>query len=86
MELSASTALVQDKSSQGLSGNYSVSEGFAELLRAQGLQAVQTAKDRYTVSRMTPQVQAATTESVASLQAVTVRTTSKSASLLLQAD
>lgn len=79
VKLSASTPLVRDKNSQGLSGNYSVSEGFAELLRAQGLQAVRQAKGSYTVSRMTPQAQAAATEDVATLQAVTVREKAPSA-------
>ena len=73
VELTVDADLLQGKSSQGLSGSYNVSDGFAELLRGHGLHAVQQANGRYTVNRVAPQAQSTgTAESVATLAAVTV--------------
>ncbi|MFZ4875545.1 TonB-dependent siderophore receptor [Janthinobacterium sp. Mn2066] len=55
IELTVDTALLQGKSSKGLSGSYSVREGFAELLRGHPLHAVQQANGSYTVSRLSQQ-------------------------------
>ncbi|MDQ8022017.1 MAG: TonB-dependent receptor [Moraxellaceae bacterium] len=45
--LSAPAELTQGKSSAGLSGSYTVEQGFGELLRGQGLQAVRQANGSY---------------------------------------
>ncbi len=45
--LSAPNELAQGKSSAGLSGSFTVEQGFAELLRGQGLEAVQQAGGTY---------------------------------------
>ena len=51
IELTAEANLLQGKSSAGLSGSYSVPEGFYELLRGHGLQAVREGNGSYTVRR-----------------------------------
>src|SRR5471032_1798848 len=55
VELTADTSLLQGKSSNGLTGSYSVREGFSELLRGHSLHAVQQANGSYTVSRLSQQ-------------------------------
>ncbi|MBB5610930.1 MULTISPECIES: TonB-dependent receptor [unclassified Janthinobacterium] len=55
IELTADTSLLQGKSSKGLSGSYSVREGFTELLRGHSLHAIQQANGSYTVSRLAQQ-------------------------------
>lgn len=52
VELTIDASLLQGKNSQGLSGSYSVREGFAELLRTHGLEAVRAANGRYMLSRV----------------------------------
>ena len=51
IELTAEASLLQGKSSAGLSGSYSVAEGFYELLRGHGLQAVREGNGSYTLRR-----------------------------------
>ena len=53
IELAAEASLLQGKSSAGLSGSYSVPEGFYELLRGHGLQAVREGNGSYTLRRHT---------------------------------
>lgn len=73
VELTVDAGVLQGKSSQGLSGGYSVSDGFAELLRGHGLQAVRGANGGYTVSQAAQQPQnTAAAESVATLPPVKV--------------
>ena len=69
IELTADAALLQGKSSAGLSGSYSVPEGFYELLRGHGLQAVREGNGSYTLRR--EQAHAAA-EAAATMPAVTV--------------
>ena len=57
VELTMDASLLQGKRSAGLSGSYTVAEGFAELLRGQGLRAAREANGSYTLSprrRRTP--------------------------------
>jgi iron complex outermembrane receptor protein len=49
VELSMDAALLHGKRSNGLSGSYSVREGFGELLRGQGLQALPESNGSYTL-------------------------------------
>ncbi|MGH8447571.1 MAG: TonB-dependent siderophore receptor [Solimonas sp.] len=70
IELSADASLLAGKKSAGLSGSFTVQEGFARLLNGQGLQAVREANGSYTLSRAPEQPSA---ESATLLQAVTVR-------------
>ncbi|CAB3911995.1 TonB-dependent receptor [Achromobacter deleyi] len=49
VEMTVSAGLLAGRSSQGLYGAYSVGEGFAELLRGQGLRAVRAANGSYTL-------------------------------------
>ncbi|CAB5511031.1 Ferrichrome outer membrane transporter/phage receptor [Achromobacter anxifer] len=49
VELSMDAALLQGRRSNGLSGTYSVREGFGELLRGQGLQALPESNGSYTL-------------------------------------
>ena len=51
VELTVDSSLLQGRSSSGLSGSYSVAEGFAELLRGQGLRALREANGSYTLGR-----------------------------------
>ncbi|WP_256679552.1 TonB-dependent receptor [Pseudomonas sp. Fl4BN1] len=50
VELTVNASLLQGKSSRGLSGTYSISQGFAELLQAHGLQAMRQANGSYTLA------------------------------------
>ena len=52
IELTADPALLQGKSSTGLSGRHGVGAGLAELLRGHGLQAQRQPDGRYVVRRM----------------------------------
>ncbi|ARU04605.1 hypothetical protein CCO03_07905 [Comamonas serinivorans] len=52
VELTVDASVLQGLRSPGLSGSYTVSEGFAELLRGQDLQAVRAANGSYTLSRV----------------------------------
>lgn len=72
VELTADAALLQGKQSQGLSGSFTVSEGFAELLRGQGLQAVRESNGSYTLERSGANGQGAEMESATALPVVTV--------------
>lgn len=49
IELAVDAALIQGRTSGGLSGAYRVQDGFAELLRGQGLEAVQDASGTYSL-------------------------------------
>jgi outer membrane receptor for ferric coprogen and ferric-rhodotorulic acid len=49
IELSADAVLTQNKQSSGLRGNYTVAEGFAALLRGQGLQVVRATNGAYSL-------------------------------------
>jgi iron complex outermembrane receptor protein len=49
VELSVDGALIQGKTSAGLAGSYGVQEGFAELLRGQGLRIVRGASGAYSL-------------------------------------
>ena len=68
VELTVDAGLLQGKSSAGLSGHYSVREGFAELLRGHGLQAVREGNGSYTLRRESQQAQ----DAAATMPAVTV--------------
>ncbi|MBE3027401.1 TonB-dependent receptor [Janthinobacterium sp. GW458P] len=70
IELTVDAGLLQGKNSAGLSGSYSVAEGFYELLRGQGLQAVREGNGSYTLRREPAQNAAA--EAAATMPAVTV--------------
>jgi len=77
VELSADAALLQGKSSQGLSGSYTVRQGFEALLRGQGLRLVAGANGAYAlraeaVSTPTNAAPAVTSTSAATLPAITV--------------
>lgn len=72
IELNVGANLVRGENAQGLSGNYSVSEGLAELLRGQGLQATRETSGRYALSQMVQQTQSQTAEGIATLPPVTV--------------
>jgi len=50
IELSVDADLLRGKDSAGLSGSYTVRQGFAELLRGQGLQAVRRPNGSYTLA------------------------------------
>lgn len=52
--------MLQGKSSQGLYGTFSVSEGFAELLRGQGLRALRAANGSYTLAKTDAGLESAT--------------------------
>jgi iron complex outermembrane receptor protein len=71
VELTVDSSLLQGRSSSGLSGSYSVAEGFAELLRGQGLRALREANGSYTLGR--DRNAAAPVEGGVLLPAVTVR-------------
>ena len=51
VELTMDASLLQGKRSAGLSGSYTVEEGFAELLRGQGLRAAREANGSYAQAR-----------------------------------
>lgn len=51
VELTADANLLQGRSSPGLTGSYSVDEGFAQLLRGQGLHALRESNGSYTLGR-----------------------------------
>ena len=70
VELTVEASLLQGKNSAGLSGSYSVPEGFYELLRGHGLQAVREGNGSYTVRREAAHSAAA--EAAATMPAVTV--------------
>lgn len=70
IELTAEANLLQGKSSAGLSGSYSVPEGFYELLRGHGLQAVREGNGSYTVRR--EPAHSAAADAAATMPAVTV--------------
>ncbi|MCA1862188.1 TonB-dependent receptor [Janthinobacterium sp. HSC-3S05] len=70
VELTVEASLLQGKNSAGLSGSYSVPEGFYELLRGHGLQAVREGNGSYTVRREA--VHGAAAEAAATMPAVTV--------------
>ncbi|MBW3510285.1 TonB-dependent receptor [Janthinobacterium sp. NKUCC06_STL] len=70
VELTVEASLLQGKNSAGLSGSYSVPEGFYELLRGHGLQAVREGNGSYTVRREA--VHSAAAEAAATMPAVTV--------------
>ncbi|MEG2030292.1 MAG: TonB-dependent receptor [Janthinobacterium sp.] len=70
IELTVEASLLQGKSSAGLSGSYSVPEGFYELLRGHGLQAVREGNGSYTLRR--ERAQNAAAEAAATMPAVTV--------------
>ena len=55
VELLLDASLLQGRNSPGLSGNYSVDEGFAQLLRGQGWVAQQGTNGRYALSRVAAQ-------------------------------
>ena len=55
VELTMDASLLQGKRSAGLSGSYTVEEGFAELLRGQGLRAAREANGSYTLKPAPPQ-------------------------------
>lgn len=57
VELNVGAGLIQGKSSQGLSGSYSVADGLVELLRGHSLQAVREADGRYALNRAAQQAQ-----------------------------
>ncbi|WP_417068073.1 TonB-dependent siderophore receptor [Niveibacterium terrae] len=56
LELSVDAHLLQGRTSSGLSGSFTVEQGFAELLRAQGLQAVRQANGSYTLVKQSEPV------------------------------
>ena len=70
IELTVEASLLQGKKSAGLSGSYSVPEGFNELLRGHSLQAVREGNGSYTVRR--EPAHSAAAEAAATLPAVTV--------------
>lgn len=49
--LSANANLTKDKESKGLQGKYTVQQAFEQLLQGSGLSIVQTAKDRFSLTR-----------------------------------
>ena len=51
VELTMDASLLQGKRSAGLSGSYTVAEGFAELLRGQGLRAAREATELHAQAR-----------------------------------
>ncbi|WP_257572851.1 TonB-dependent receptor [Janthinobacterium sp. UMAB-56] len=70
IELTVEASLLQGKNSAGLSGSYSVPEGFYELLRGHGLQAVREGNGSYTLRR--EPAHSASAEAAATMPAVTV--------------
>src|SRR5450830_716199 len=70
VELTVDAGLLQGKHSAGLSGSYSVPEGFYELLRGHGLQDVREGNGSYTLRR--EPAQNASAEAAATMPAVTV--------------
>ena len=70
VELTVDAGLLQGKHSAGLSGSYSVPEGFYELLRGHGLQAVREGNGSYTLRR--EPAHSASAEAAATMPAVTV--------------
>jgi iron complex outermembrane receptor protein len=76
LELTADASLLQGRSSPGLSGSYSIAEGFAELLRGQGLRALREANGSYTLGRERTGISA---QGEAQMPAVTVRAQAPSA-------
>lgn len=60
VEFTADAALLQGRSSRGLSGIFTVDQGFAELLRGQDLSAVRQGNGSYVLSRQAAPSQAAT--------------------------
>ncbi|MGH2263450.1 secretin and TonB N-terminal domain-containing protein, partial [Klebsiella pneumoniae] len=77
VELSVDGALIQGKTSAGLAGSYGVQEGFAELLRGQGLRIVRGASGAYSL-RPAP-VPEADARGATTLPAVTVTGSAESA-------
>lgn len=49
IELSVDSALIQGKTTKGLTGSFTVQEGFAQLLRGQGLQVIRNAGSVYSL-------------------------------------
>ncbi|MFT3803617.1 MAG: TonB-dependent siderophore receptor [Burkholderiaceae bacterium] len=72
VELSVDSALTQGKNSAGLSGRYTVDEGFARLVEGQGLQAVRGANGAYSLRVATAPAADARERASTSLPAVTV--------------
>jgi iron complex outermembrane receptor protein len=70
VELSVDATLIQGKTSRGLTGSFTVQEGFAELLRGQGLQTLRGANGAYSL-RAAP-LAAAEPENTRTMAAVTV--------------
>ena len=70
IELTAEASLLQGKNCAGLSGSYSVPEGFYTLLRGHGLQAVREGNGSYTLRR--EPAHSAAAEAAATMPAVTV--------------
>ena len=54
VELSVDASLLRGRSSAGLAGSFTVREGFAELLRGHGLQAVRQANGSFTLDVAPP--------------------------------
>ncbi|KAG1454949.1 hypothetical protein G6F57_015392 [Rhizopus arrhizus] len=77
VEVSVDGALIQGKTSAGLAGSYGVQEGFAELLRGQGLRIVRGASGAYSL-RPVP-VPEADARGATTLPAVTVTGSAESA-------
>jgi iron complex outermembrane receptor protein len=59
VELSTDASLLQGKQSGGLSGRFTVSGGFAELLRGHGLRAIRQANGSYILSKVAERTTAA---------------------------
>ncbi|WP_232310986.1 TonB-dependent siderophore receptor [Herbaspirillum autotrophicum] len=73
IELAVDAALIQGKSSAGLSGDYTVREGFEELLRGQGVQLVRAPNGAYSLRPAASSSADAGPANAAALPAVTVK-------------
>ncbi len=73
--LSAPAAMTQGKSSAGLSGNFSIEQGFVELLRGQGLQAVRRSDGSYALRAAPAAAQVSTADTAPSSTLATVTVT-----------
>lgn len=80
VDLKPDVALLQGKTSPGLSGSYSVEEGFAELLRGQGLQANRAVNGSFSLSSLTIENSSEVTKGEVSLPIVSVKAKAVSAS------
>ncbi|CAB3697002.1 Ferrichrome outer membrane transporter/phage receptor [Achromobacter pestifer] len=78
VELSVDAALIQGKTSAGLHGRYGVQDGFAELLRGQGMRIVQGGGGAYSL-RLAPASDAVDSRGATTLPAVTVTGSAESA-------